>query len=183
LKLAEGPWLWVFLQDKALLQGQTYQDEETGQVPQNGALPNMLRLSSTAFIRGHFVVSILESIYCALNSFLELQKASEFVMNAVCCLPASPMGQLSTSLRFTAPSGRHLHFLSLSRVEVLQYCTKLLTSCLQVNAILLECILAEHSLLCFSKFCKDQQERRLWATVWFCCNWIGPRSKSWPITC
>jgi len=56
LRLSEGPWLYVFLQDKALLQGQTYQDEETGQVPPMGALPNLLRLASTAFIRGHFVV-------------------------------------------------------------------------------------------------------------------------------
>jgi hypothetical protein len=56
LRLSEGPWLHVFLQDKALLLGHTYQDEETGQMHSMGALPNLLRLASTSFIRGHFVV-------------------------------------------------------------------------------------------------------------------------------
>ncbi|XP_059473070.1 integrator complex subunit 10 [Neocloeon triangulifer] len=113
LRLAEGPWLYTFLQDKAMLQGQPFPNEEFAVAPPIVALPNLLRLASTAFIRGHFV------------------KASEFVMNAVSCLPASPIGQLSFGLRTAAPSGRHLHYLALSRVEVLQYCTKLLTSCLQ----------------------------------------------------
>jgi len=77
LKLAEGPWLWVFLQDKALLQGLTYQDEETGQVPQNGALSNMLRLSSTAFIRGHFVVRILQYQVFGCQPLIPLNAESE----------------------------------------------------------------------------------------------------------
>ncbi|CAB3374081.1 Hypothetical predicted protein [Cloeon dipterum] len=113
LHLDDGPWLFTFLQDKALLRGLPYPDEEFPSSPPIAPLPNMLRLASSAYIMRNYL------------------KASEFAINAVNYLPAGPSGQLSTGLRAPSPSRRHLHYLALIKVEVLQYCSKLLTHCLQ----------------------------------------------------
>ncbi|KAF4522951.1 hypothetical protein B566_EDAN009541 [Ephemera danica] len=99
LRLTEGPWLTIFLEDESLLRGRS-------------------NLSNV-------VASTAEG---SSNASLE---ASLHAMDAVASLPLTPAGQLSGGLRRKAPSGRHLHFLALTRLEVLQYCSKLLITCLQ----------------------------------------------------
>ncbi|XP_021913688.1 integrator complex subunit 10 isoform X2 [Zootermopsis nevadensis] len=119
-------WLNGFLIDAALYKGRF--DEAQNKIGNitaldtgiNGNLRRHLRLASTFYCQGLFARSL------------------EHILQVITLLPSSSMltslpstHQLTNVLLQPSQSNRHLHFLPLTRLQVLQYCIKLLVAALK----------------------------------------------------
>ncbi|XP_069684038.1 integrator complex subunit 10 isoform X2 [Periplaneta americana] len=119
-------WLHGFLIDAAIYKGR-FEDAlskignlATVETGTNGTLRRHLRLASTFYCQGLF------------------DRSMEHILQLVTSLPASTaattspsVGQLTNVLLQPSQSNRHLHFLPLTRTQVLQYCIKLLVAALK----------------------------------------------------
>lgn len=126
-------WLNWFLTDLAVYKGLHH--EVLARLSQEaGGLSVHLRLASTCFFLKDYKVH-----YCAFLVYLSRKNISnymilfkgmlEYIVLVVSALP-SASGKISHNL--TVPCARHLHYLTLARFPVIQYCCRLLLSAIKV---------------------------------------------------
>ncbi|XP_071448135.1 integrator complex subunit 10 isoform X2 [Hetaerina americana] len=124
LKVDSWPWFQGFLVDMMLYKGQFEEALAKIHQSQDGSFRKNLRLASTYFCLDKFNVAC-EHVLQVVAS-LPVATASPLVG-----LPTSPPPSNSLLKQPLALGRRHLHFLPLSRPEVLNYCVKLLLTSFQ----------------------------------------------------
>lgn len=126
-------WLNSFLTDLAMYKGLHH--EVLARLSQEtGSLTTHLRLASTCFFLKDYKVYyiFLDHNFSYKNVFKSLiffKGMLEYIVLVVSALP-SASGKVSHNL--TVPYARHLHYLTLARFPVIQYCCRLLLSAIKV---------------------------------------------------
>ncbi|KAF5298601.1 hypothetical protein FQR65_LT09696 [Abscondita terminalis] len=112
------PWLFGFLIDYAIYKSRY--DDALGRLQQISdphlQLAKNIRHSSIMYLRKNYT-SCFEPLLLAIQT-----------------LPMANKGTLSTQL-ITGTNQRHLHFLPITQMTILQYCTKLLIRCIKDNML------------------------------------------------
>jgi hypothetical protein len=85
LRISDGPWLRVFLQDEALLRGRSPSSSMLGEDLPANTMVKSLRLASTALCQGFFAVRqlfpLLNKIFITLHLKMNFELKFEFESN------------------------------------------------------------------------------------------------------